>query len=134
MEFQDATPLVPFDIVEYLLIFILQILGVGFHVGQKVVALNSKLPDAPGVIMKTFWRNDWPTIFVSSLILVLDIVGHFTMWYVGVDPFQEGWWKVLPFALALFLGYAGQRVIYKIFGTTEKVFDKQLNDFETKHG
>ena len=118
--------------MEYLLIIFFQLLGIGFHVGQKITSLNTLYKEQPIFILKLFISTDWPTLFVSSLVLLTDLGAHFVLDYVGADPFTDGWWRVAPFGLALFLGYAGQRVVYKLFGTTEKMLDKQIGQIESK--
>ncbi len=134
MELPSATPITDFSVMEYFLILFFQLLGIGFHVGQKVISIGDKFPnETPSSVIKTFWKEDWDTLAISGLVLLLDIGMHYTMWYIGIDPFAEGWWKAAPFGIALFLGYAGQRVVYKFFGTTEKMLDKQINNFEQKN-
>ncbi len=114
--------------MEYLIIIILQLIGIGFHIGQSIVALGDKFPnETPTSTFKTFFKEDWDTLMISGLVLLLDVMIHVVMDYLDVDPFTEGWMLYAPFAFALVMGYAGQRIIYKFFGTAEKFLNKQTD-------
>lgn len=114
--------------MEYFLIIILQSLGIGFHVMQKVISLGDKFPaETPRSVFKLFWKEDWDTLVVSGLILVLNIVGHYiTFDKLGMVLLSEWYWQIAPYVLSLVGGYLGQRWIYKFFGSAEKALDKQF--------
>lgn len=117
--------------MEYALIITLQLLGIGFHVMQKVVSIGDKYTDiSPYAVFKVFWKEDWDTLAVSSLVLFLNVVVHFVLInYVPPLPFvQWEYFLLVSYGAALLFGYAGQRMIYKYFGTAEKFLDKQVND------
>lgn len=116
--------------MEYFLIIFWQLLGVSFHVGQKIVSLGDKFPEKNvNEIGKTFWKEDWDTLLISFLIIMLDLGTHFTLHYLKIElPAEEWYWKVMPYAAALILGYAGQRLVYKWFGSAEEFLDKQVTD------
>lgn len=116
--------------MEYFLIIILESLGVAFHVMQKVVSIGDKFPDeTPRNIFQIFWKQDWDTLFVSVLVLVFNIVAHYIVFdKLGFILKPEWYWQIAPYALSLIGGYAGQRLIYKWFGSAEKFLDKQVSD------
>jgi len=114
--------------MEYVLILFFQSLGIGFHVMQKVVTLGDKFPEKTvRQIFLTFWQEDWDTLTISGLIVLLDAGVHYVVFdflHIPLNP--EWYWQVGPFAIALVLGYAGQRLIYKWFGSAEKFLDNQV--------
>jgi hypothetical protein len=117
--------------MDYVLIIILQVLGILFHVMQSVVSLGDKFPaETPRSIFGIFWKEDWDTIAVSFLVLLLNVVVHYILYDYLKLQFGNGEWyyKAGPFIIALVLGYAGQRLIYKWFGTAETFLDKQVTD------
>jgi hypothetical protein len=116
--------------MEYLLITILQLLGIGFHVAQKIITLGDKFPDEKkkGVILAAFWDEDWDTLLVSFLVLISDLVAHVVIHYIGLEMSKEWYWQVFPFALAFVLGYGGQRIAYKVLGSAEQVLTTQVTD------
>jgi hypothetical protein len=126
--------------MEYFLIIVLQLLGIGFHVMQKIISMGDNHPEKTrGQIFDTFFREDWDTLMVSALVLFTDLTIHFIMNYY--DPhlmntsfaFPALWgftisYRAVSFIIALFLGYAGQRVAYKLFGTAEKLLNKKIEN------
>lgn len=117
-------------VLAYFLICALQILGIGFHVMQKIVELGNKYPDKDRrEIKEIFKKEDWDTTAISGLVLILHLIVHFIADIYAVElrdsiPYFILW----SFAFALVLGYAGQRLIYKAFGTAEKVLGKKLDN------
>ena len=115
--------------MEYFLIFSLQLIGIGFHVAQKVKALDAKYPEKSiREIFNTFLDQDWVTLFISALIIVLDLMVHFILDTYTPD-IRKGvnYYVLYAFGIALFLGYAGQRLIYKYLGKAEEILDKQAD-------
>ena len=113
--------------MEYLLILILQLLGISFHVMQKVISIGDKYPkETPRTIFKYFWLEDWDTLAVSGLFLILNIIGHYIV-FVRLEMVlhSEWYWQVSPYFFSLVGGYAGQRLIYKFFGSAEKFLEKK---------
>lgn len=112
----------------YLLIVFFQLLGIGFHVMQKIVTLGDKFPiKKMREVFAIFWQEDWDTLMISTLIILLDIGAHYVVFdYLHIPLPTDWYWQVAPFVLALVLGYAGQRLIYKWFGTAEQFLDKQV--------
>lgn len=114
--------------MEYLLIVILELLGIGFHAGQKVLELDKKSPDdSLSDVFSLFWESDRITILISGLVLALNVVGHYIMEeYAPAHITQWEYYDLSSFALALLLGYFGQRKIYQLFGKAETFIDNQV--------
>lgn len=131
--------------LEFFLIFILQLLGVGFHVMQKIIAFGNTHPEkTKREIIAIFWKEDWDTLGVSALVLIVDIVMHLIITVYA--PHMKELTLTIPlgslitwlpdivisyligsFLLAFFLGYAGQRLFYKILGSTEKKITEKFD-------
>ena len=114
--------------MEYLLIFILQLLGIGFHVMQKVISIGDKHPDKNrSQIFSAFLYEDWDTLMVSALIISLHLVSHYIVEnYTTIREINN--YHLYSFGLALLLGYAGQRIIYKYLGSAEEFLNKKVGD------
>jgi len=116
--------------MEYALIFILQLLGIGFHVGEKVLELDKLSPDdSLGDVLKLFWKSDKITLFISGLIIGLNEVGHYIVHvYAPKSVTEWQYFDLVMFALALVLGYAGQRLVYGALGKAVVFAEKKVND------
>lgn len=116
--------------MDYILTSILIILGVGFHVMQKIRILRTKFPEfSPKKIIATFFTEEWDSLIVSFLVWLVYELGIFIPTYNGVKfPF---WWEMIGvYVAALVLGYCGQRVAYKYLGTAEEVLEKKADDLK----
>lgn len=126
--------------MEYLIICAFQFLGVGFHAGQKIAALDKQFPTIKNWdIVKTFVDQDWNTLLISVLVLALNLLVHFCLQHYAADVFKIQFsftvfnvlitlpiilfWYVISFGA----GYMGQRIIYKGLGTTEKFLGDKLD-------
>jgi len=119
--------------MDYVIILILQLLGIAFHVMQKVISIGDKYDDkTPASVFRVFISEDWDTLIVSALVVILNIVAHYILINYAPPLAFVAWeyFMLSSFGAALFLGYAGQRVIYKYFGTTEKFIDNQINKIQ----
>lgn len=121
--------------MDYLLILILQLLGIGFHVGQKVNELDKKFPDdSLQDVFTQFWQSDRITVFISLLVMATNLVVHFIVHEYAPSVREwnmEGFGIVnyftISFAIALLLGYFGQRKIYQWFGKAEQALDEKVD-------
>ncbi len=115
--------------MEYFLVFVLEIIGIGFSVLQKAVTLGDKFPEK--TIREVFialWKSSWGTIMTSGLVLVLNLVAQYIYFgYLGLTLPDQWYWDIAPFATALVFGYLGQRIIYKFFGKAEEFLNKQTD-------
>jgi hypothetical protein len=96
---------------------------------QKINELCNKNPTKTQKdVIKTFWHEDWDTLTVSGIVLFLNIVVHFIMHtYAEHIIIQNQNYHLWSFGIALTLGYAGQRLIYKYLGSAEKFLDSKSN-------
>ena len=117
--------------MEYLLVIILQLLGIGFHVGQKILAIDARYPDdSLSDVFKIFMKEDKITLFISGLVLILNVVGiYITEYYTDFEEKFE-YFHLTSFGVALVMGYAGQRLIYKYLGKAEEVLNKKADQFK----
>lgn len=122
--------------MEYLFIVILQLLGIGFQVGFKVYELDKKFEDDTlEDVFSTFWKADRITVFISGLILLLNLVVHLIV--DEYAPKIREWeyngfvnYYIIAFFLALLFGYGGQRILYHYFGKAEKVLTDKADKLE----
>lgn len=115
--------------MEYLLVTIFQLLGIGFNVIQKIIALGETYPQlSQREVVSSFFKSDWDTLILSGLILALDLCAHFVFNYYQLPLIHWEYYVLVSFGVALVLGYAGQRMIYKYLGSAEKFLDKKVTD------
>lgn len=121
--------------MDYALIIVLQFIGIGFHVMQKVISLGTQFPqDGPSVVFRAFLKEDWDTLMVSGLVVLLNVVTHYILetYAPGVTQIEN--YALYSFGVAFVLGYAGQRIVYKYLGTAEKLLDKKADDLNNRLG
>lgn len=125
--------------MEYFLALVLQVLGISFHVMQKIISLGDKHKDKTrSEIFSIFLAEDWDTLAVSALVLVTCMVFHFSANYY----FPESMNKIVEIPIlnidvpivililiaSFVIGYAGQRLVYKWLGSAEKYLDKKAGE------
>ena len=127
--------------MEYFLIFVLQLFGIGFHIVQTVRKLDSEHPDKKiSEIFTLFFNNEWVTLFGSSLVVFLHLTTHYIVdtyapelretkinIFVAQVPYIIG-----SFVMAFCLGYFGQRIIYKFFGKAETYLGNKVDKLDDK--
>lgn len=117
-------------ILDYIFLFLWALLGVGFHVMQKIANIRTKyMAEPPKIVFKVFFSEDWNTLIVS----ILSIIAAFSIFQVMLREFAENKatlailfvikWKYPAFIV---IGYAGQRLAYKGLGTAESVLSKRI--------
>lgn len=107
------------QILSQLVLFIIQLLGIGFHIMQKIRKLRTLYPTF-GLkdMFKVFFGQEWDSLIVSGLVVaVYQLV--FIVLYL-TDAKTPQWWPLASYGLAFVLGYAGQRLAYKYLGTAEQ--------------
>lgn len=112
----------------YVLCGIAYVFGQLLSAMEKIAGLRNKFPQlSAGVIIGTYFREEWNTIIVSMVIMGLC---QFALYIAIMNhrPGPEWFWQWGVYAIALVLGYAGQRIVYKYMKTTEK----KLNSFNDK--
>lgn len=122
--------------MEYFFILVAQLLGIGFHVGQKIIQLDKANPEKSiKEVRSLFFENEWSSLFVSGLIVLAHLFIHgMVQFYMPEEgdslidiPFTT---VKVPFGLAgvllaIVLGYAGQRIAYKYLGKAEEYLSKK---------
>lgn len=114
--------------MEYLIIIACQLLGIGFHVMQKIIKLDDQFPEMTrGQVFNAFFKEDWDTLAVSALIILTDLLAHYIIDTYTPD-FRKGinLYILYAFGAAFMLGYLGQRLVYKWLGSAEKYLDKKV--------
>lgn len=116
--------------MEYLIITALQLLGISFHVMQKVIKIGDDHPEMKQrEIFGIFFKEDWDTLTVSGLIIVADLLVHYII-DSYTPEFRAGinFYILYAFGAAFMLGYLGQRMVYKWLGSAEKFIDKKVEN------
>lgn len=97
---------------------------------QKIIIIGDKNPAMrKNEVIGAFLSEDWDTLFVSALIVALDLLIHFVVdEYYHFIFAEHQWYIAASFGIALVFGYAGQRMIYKYLGSAERYLDKKVED------
>lgn len=116
--------------MEHFLIFIIQILGIGFHVGQKVLELDKLYPDDSITdVFKLFWKTDKFTVFISAWITAAyGLFYYITQEYAPDSVTNFEYLDLCFFGGALVIGYGGQGIIYKALGKAVDIANKKIDD------
>jgi hypothetical protein len=114
--------------MEYFLIIFLEVLGIGFKVGLTLWELDKLKPDDTlSDVFKDFWNKDRVTVFISALVLVLNVVVHFIIAnYAPSLTAEIEYYNLWAFGAAFVLGYAGQWLLYKALGKAVKMAETKL--------
>lgn len=106
--------------MEYLIIFVLQSIGIGLHAAQKMLELDKKFPDdSMNDVINMFLREDRITLVISGLVLAFNLVAHYIIDTYTELPLAVEYYPIWAFGISFVLGYAGQRIIYKYLGKAE---------------
>lgn len=115
--------------LEMFFLSVLYLLGVGYHVMQKIGKIKHKYSQlSPENIFKVFFKEEWNTLIVSGL----GLVSMQLLWFIAhYENITLPTWLTNGGVYIAFLigGYCLQRLIYKVLGTFEKAVDKQIRDF-----
>lgn len=115
--------------MEYFLIIILQLLGVGFHVVQQVSDIDNRHPEVNrSEVFAIFFKNDWDTLMGSALVLALHVVTHYIIENYAPEVRSMKNYILYSFGLALVMGYGGQKIVYKYLGSAEKFLDDKIDN------
>ena len=97
---------------------------------QKVMWLDDKYPDySPKKIFGIFFKTDWDTLIVTGIIMFLTLLIRFIL--EEELPIKEiAHYNLYTYGIALTLGYAGQRIIYKIMGKAESTLSNKIDNFK----
>lgn len=114
-----------------ILIAIAYLLGVTYDALNKVARVRKKHPKLTfKETWATFFSEEWNTLMVSGAGW---ITVQFAWYIIHINnvklPFWIEQWGIYP--IALLLGYALQRLVYKFLGTFEKVLEEKANRIGT---
>lgn len=117
-------------IIEFAVIVALQVIGIGLHVMQKILALDKQYPElSRREIVNTFFENDMFTLWVSALVLSLNVIVHLVIHLFAPEIMLSiPYFLLWAFGAAFVLGYAGQRLIYKALGSTETFLNSKIEN------
>lgn len=110
----------------YFLTTLLFLIGVGYHIMQVIQRLRRKFPEKRfREIFDTYFTEEWDSLIRSGLVWATYELGLFII--EKSEAVMPAWWEkwFVPYAMAVVLGYAGQRLAYKYLGTAEKVLAEQ---------
>ena len=116
--------------MDYLLTIVLFILGVCFHVMQKIMILKASFPQLKfRDIWNTFFKQEWDSLVVSGLVLCVAEIALFIAVNnkVTLPNWLDEWGMYL---IPLVLGYSGQRIAYKYLQTAEAVLEKKVENLK----
>lgn len=122
--------------MEYIIIIILEIIGIGLQIVQKAKAIDDRTPDDTlSHVFGILFRENTLTFIGSALILFLNLIVHYIVeTYTNVStPGPDAAWYIvyyipLSFAFALILGYAGQTLVYMALGKSVDYITKKVED------
>lgn len=108
----------------YLLTTVVFILGVLLHVMIKITGYKKTFPTLSfGAIWGTFFKEEWDSLIVSGILLMVVEVAIFIINYVGVVVPEWMEWGI--YVIAMLLGYQGQRLAYKFLNTAVDALEKK---------
>jgi hypothetical protein len=115
--------------MEYVLIFIFEILGISLNVMQNVIKIGDNHPTMNKKdIFAEIWNQDWDTLIVSLIIIVINLFVHYVLYYIDAPVIKIEYYFLYSVVIALLVGYSGQRLAYKLLGSAEKAIDKKVLD------
>jgi hypothetical protein len=116
--------------MEHFLIFIIQILGIGFNVWGRVKELDKLyIDDTLEDVFKLFWKTDKITVFISLWIMVAYGLAYFiTLNYAPESVTNFVYLDLCFFGGALVIGYGGQGIIYKALGKAVDIANKKIDE------
>lgn len=117
--------------MEYVIVFILQALGISLSATQKMLELDRKFPDdSLSDVINLFLREDRITLIISGIILIFNLVAHYIVDSYTELPLVVEYYPIWAFGISFVLGYAGQRIIYKYLGKAEGLLMKKADKLD----
>lgn len=117
--------------MDYIITSLLLVLGVCFFVMQKVSALKRKYSEIGFTkIWGLFFSEEWDSLMVSTLVLIVWNI-FLTVCEMNQIKFPVWFDYYGIYALALVLGYAGQRLAYKYLTTIEGILEKKAEQLKS---
>lgn len=113
--------------IDHILILLISLIGVGFDVMAKVMRYKKMFPQLSFAnIWRTFFKEEWDSLMVSVLIIV---VLQISLYIVKINGVKIPSWIVNwgMYVFTLVINYSGQRLAYKYLGTAEKVLEEKAD-------
>lgn len=119
-------------IIDPILIIMLYLIGVAYHILQRIREIRKQYPDLlPGQVLKVYRSEEWDTMLVMAVCLIMLELFWIIATYKHLPmPYWLRQWGLYPISVTC--GYLLHRAIYKLLGTTEKVIDKRIDEFTPK--
>jgi hypothetical protein len=112
---------------KYISTFILFLIGVAFHIVQKILLLRQTFSQFTWrEISKTFFNEEWDSLVATGFVLVVCEMVLFV--FMNNEAKRPHCLEHLGMYITpVVLGYFGHRIAYKYLATTERVLKKKLN-------
>lgn len=107
--------------INYFIFIILYIIGAGYSTLKKIGDLRKKFPQLePRMVWMTYKQEEWNTMIVSVIGLVLIEITYFIMHlnHIVLGGFTGQWW--FPYAFVVVFGYGGDKIAQKALGSAEQ--------------
>jgi len=123
--------------MEFVFIFLLQVIGFFFKVNGDIKRLDKKYPELSyREIKDLYYEEEWSSFGGSILLLILQLTIHLAIliWFPALRESSFtipiiNWvvpFVVSSFVLAFVTGYLGQWAMYKLLGKVETIIDDKL--------
>ena len=117
--------------MEYLIILILQTIGIGLHACKKMYDIDKKFEDdTMNDVINTFLREDRVTLVISGFILALNLLAHYILDAYTDIPINISYFPLYAFGIALVLGFGGQGIVYHYLGKAETALMKKADKLD----
>jgi len=107
------------------------LVGIFLHIMQKINKLRNKFPQLNfKTIWSTFFQEEWDSLMVSFVIIIAYNLFLYIAFFNQIKflPWFDKWGM---YALALVLGYGGQRIAYKYLTTVEEKLIKDADKLKS---
>lgn len=118
--------------LDYFLLFLCYFIGAAYRTLSAIGSLRKKFPDlSPSGIKKTYFTEEWNTMFATGLGLVVIEVAYFILQYKNVvlSGISGSWWFI--YVAACFFGWGGDKIAYKYLGSTEEALNRKIGSKTT---
>lgn len=118
--------------IDYALIFVTYLIGASYRTLKGFAKLRKTFPDfTPKKIRDTYFREEWNTMFATTLGLVVVEVAFFILNYrhVVLSGVYGSWWFI--YVASCLFGWGGDNLAYKWLGSTEETLNREIGTKKT---
>lgn len=116
---------------ELFFIAVFYVQGMGYDVLKEIGRIRKKYPALEKAdVLKTFWDEDWNTIFISALGFITTLSSWYLIRHFHFKVPEWLFWGVYP--LSFVLGFSLQRLVYSFLGTSESIIEKNIDKYAPK--